>query len=582
MLTSDRRTRVAAARARFLSSEPVPDSVVRDTVLTSWRRCRMAGVDISAPEVPYANDVDLRGKLVRCASPVLDRLQERLTDLPVTAALTDEKGRLLDRRDTGQDLARTWDRVYFAPGFSYAEAHAGTNGVGTALEEGRPVFVMGPEHFTERSSQFACAGAPIRNPLTRRIEGVINLSCLTEYAHPMMAVLAQEAAHDIEQLLLEDGSERQRAVLGTFLAVSRRSSAAVMAVCGDSVMMNERASSLLTPADQALVRSMATDLRLDDPSLPLQMSLVDGRWARVHCHPVVRGTALAGAVFELQVTEARPRLSPARSGPALALPGVVGRSPLWLKAAAEARDAARRAEPLLLIGEAGTGKLALAKGAHQDVRTAGRFLLIECDGPEHPPLVDTVAPTPGLTVVLRHLDRLPAEHLPAVDSLLTDLLGASPKPWVVATVGADGTVPTALLHHFTADATVPPLRHRMDDLEALVGALMRRQAPGRRESCSEDAMRVLARNAWPGNVAELRDVLAAAMRQRPAGVIRSEDLPASCRTTSRRVLSPMEALERDAIVRALADAGGNKRVAAAALGISRSSLYRKMHTYGIV
>ena len=95
-------------------------------------------------------------------------------------------------------------------------------------------------------------------------------------------------------------------------------------------------------------------------------------------------------------------------------------------------------------------------------------------------------------------------------------------------------------------------------------------------------MRVLARNAWPGNVAELRDVLAAAMRQRPAGVIRSEDLPASCRTTSRRVLSPMEALERDAIVRALADAGGNKRVAAAALGISRSSLYRKMHTYGIV
>ena len=51
---------------------------------------------------------------------------------------------------------------------------------------------------------------------------------------------------------------------------------------------------------------------------------------------------------------------------------------------------------------------------------------------------------------------------------------------------------------------------------------------------------------------------------------------------SRRVLSPLEALERDAIVKCLADAHDNKAQAARALGMSRATIYRKIHDYGIV
>ena len=51
---------------------------------------------------------------------------------------------------------------------------------------------------------------------------------------------------------------------------------------------------------------------------------------------------------------------------------------------------------------------------------------------------------------------------------------------------------------------------------------------------------------------------------------------------SRRVLSPLESLERDAIVRSLDTAHGNKQQAARALGISRATIYRKIREYGIV
>ena len=95
-------------------------------------------------------------------------------------------------------------------------------------------------------------------------------------------------------------------------------------------------------------------------------------------------------------------------------------------------------------------------------------------------------------------------------------------------------------------------------------------------------MRILARQPWPGNVAQLATALRAALARRPVGEIGPEDLPAGCRcAAATRTLSPIEVAERDAIVAALRDSGGNRVRAAAALGMARSSLYRKVRAYGI-
>ena len=128
---------------------------------------------------------------------------------------------------------------------------------------------------------------------------------------------------------------------------------------------------------------------------------------------------------------------------------------------------------------------------------------------------------------------------------------------------------------------MPPLRYRLDDVRELVPDLLRRLNAHPSVSCGPAAMRILLRSRWPGNIAELAQVLRHVLTRTRAGRIRPEDLPASCHAVSRHVLTPWETLERDAIVHALLETNGDKAEAADMLGISRATIYRKINTYGI-
>ena len=135
--------------------------------------------------------------------------------------------------------------------------------------------------------------------------------------------------------------------------------------------------------------------------------------------------------------------------------------------------------------------------------------------------------------------------------------------------------------HFQQAVTVPPLRHRIEDLPAIVAHVLRGAADRRGVQISPAAMRVISRYSWPRNISQLEEALRSALLKRPVGELQSEDLPGYCHNTARRQLSGMESVERDAIIQALHDADGNRVKAAEALGIARSSLYRKLKSYGI-
>jgi transcriptional regulator of acetoin/glycerol metabolism len=94
-------------------------------------------------------------------------------------------------------------------------------------------------------------------------------------------------------------------------------------------------------------------------------------------------------------------------------------------------------------------------------------------------------------------------------------------------------------------------------------------------------MRLLMRNRWPGNVEQLCEMLRKIVAHRRTGVIELADLPADALATARRVLSPLESIERDAVVEALVNSAGNRVEAARHLGMSRATIYRKIRYYGI-
>lgn len=128
---------------------------------------------------------------------------------------------------------------------------------------------------------------------------------------------------------------------------------------------------------------------------------------------------------------------------------------------------------------------------------------------------------------------------------------------------------------------VPALRQRREDIPELVHSMLR--ASGATARVGHRAMVALTNYAWPGNIPQLKRVLKHAVMICRGADIGVEHLGAEIYHSAhrRRTLTRLESLERDAIVDALREYDGNRIRAAAALGMSRSTLYRRLRSFGL-
>ena len=157
------RTGLARARQRFLAAQPLEPGLVRDTILASWQRSRRWNVAAGHIDPCYVRDPGPGTPLTRSALPVLQSLLgEGLEGQLVSVILTDARGVVLCRLTADHDLERHLGSIQLAPGFSYAEEFAGTNGIGTALESGQAAHVSGHEHYAGQLVDLARAAVPIR------------------------------------------------------------------------------------------------------------------------------------------------------------------------------------------------------------------------------------------------------------------------------------------------------------------------------------------------------------------------------------------------------------------------------------
>ena len=133
---------------------------------------------------------------------------------------------------------------------------------------------------------------------------------------------------------------------------------------------------------------------------------------------------------------------------------------------------------------------------------------------------------------------------------------------------------------------VPALRDRREDIGPLAEYLLRRIAANLGKptlTLSDDARAALVVAAWPGNVRELANVLERSAIMAEGSEIRASDLAWLLDATADVPAVPTTVfeIERDAIVRALAATGGNRRRAATRLGIGLRTLYDKLKRHGI-
>jgi sigma-54 dependent transcriptional regulator, acetoin dehydrogenase operon transcriptional activator AcoR len=600
--------RLAKARERFLAAEPLDSEVVRRPILASWMRSRHWRVAADHIELRYIREPDPETALIRAADPVLRRLHEQLDGQPISIILTDAHGLVLSRRTADRDLERYLESVMLAPGFSYAEELVGTNGIGTALEAGGPAHVFGHEHYAERLEGLACAGVPLHDPITGKTVGLIDLTCWRRNADALLLSLVQATAEQISQALAAASCDSDVQLLEEYVRACRRSGGIVLALGDDVVMMNDHARSVLDRGDQETLIDRAIEVLGARPSGTVTVELPSGAAARMSCRRVGEGGPAGGGVVQVRMlvpaapdVAAPPRVSgtvrtsrvavpsPAPKAP-MCLPGLVGNGVLWLRACRAAQAATESAEWLALEGEAGAGKLAIARAVQQRQNPAAPFHVLDAVGSgdgQHWAAQARRELLEGTGVlVIQHVQALTARQLHGVTSALQEAWaqGRQSALRVVVTLHRDGAEAdlTKLLRFFPRTVEVPPLRHHVEDLHELVPFLLARLSQQGRVTCSPEAMQLMMRHSWPGNVEQLWQVLKQVVQSRRSGAIKPRDLPPECWTVSRRLLNPLESLERDAIVLSLLDHDGNKVKAAEALGMSRATIYRKIHEYGIV
>jgi transcriptional regulator of acetoin/glycerol metabolism len=179
------------------------DPGLRTLVRESWRRSVAGGLD---PEhaLPHVRLDEQALAAIRDAHPlaagmpVIRRLLvDGAADSGLLVAVSDAAGQLLWVEGDAA-LRSAAEGMHFMPGADWSESSAGTNAPGTALELDRPVQIFGPEHLARQVTPWSCSAAPIHDPDTGAILGVLDLTGGGDVVTPQSLTLVRATVAAVE------------------------------------------------------------------------------------------------------------------------------------------------------------------------------------------------------------------------------------------------------------------------------------------------------------------------------------------------------------------------------------------------
>lgn len=197
--------------------------LIRGPISDSWRRSAAAGVDPSgaqvAPVVIDADEASARWEI----HPLADMAPLIRACLAATAdesrhliVVSDANGVLLWVEGNARVRMRAADSMNFAEGALWSEGGAGTNAIGTALAAKHAVQVFAAEHFNEVVQEWTCAAAPVHDPDTGQVIGVIDLTGEMASVHPHSMAVATATAQAVEAHLRCEMLDRDARLLSRY------------------------------------------------------------------------------------------------------------------------------------------------------------------------------------------------------------------------------------------------------------------------------------------------------------------------------------------------------------------------------
>jgi DNA-binding CsgD family transcriptional regulator len=299
--------------ARVLAGEP-PSPGVRGEIIESWRQSAALGLTPDHFDLPFDGYGGSDSRLLRAATPVVDRLGGDLTSTEISVVLADERCRVVARRAAGPLEETQLDGLMLSPGYLWGLEHAGTNGLSAAIASEVSMLIHGDEHFADILTTMVTAGAPIHDPRTARVLGVLAFACSTEAANQLLLPMVSRAAREVEQALLDDASGLDRLVQVRFLDARRRTRSPLAAVSRITLLTNAAAARRLRAADRPQLWDFVSCNLSGAGTLKTRFTLDDGSAVNVSLEAILDGREVAGALVRFVASTSEAPLSrPAHS-----------------------------------------------------------------------------------------------------------------------------------------------------------------------------------------------------------------------------------------------------------------------------
>jgi sigma-54 dependent transcriptional regulator, acetoin dehydrogenase operon transcriptional activator AcoR len=633
---------VLAAWEKFVERGTL-SSDLRSSVAASWQRSKSHHVTIDRARAPLVADAELfrlrskHASLRHAARCALENSKTFLSDANSIMILTDPTGLIIDTQgdDRVIDAGRT---VHLEHGGRWSEADIGTNAIGAALAESKPVQIRGAEHFCSKVQRWTCAAVPVHDPTDGELLGVVDISGPASTFNPQSLALAVAVGHHVESVLAQSVRQEHEQLLCRFLAKRSLWSSDEFIVLdrrGLILHATERALSALdrhgARGDSAtrFLKTLPFDewpgkLRelLPNASFNLLENEISGIGAIVVLHArrrqPIADRDIRNLKPEVECRETAEPSPPHKASAPGAQPlehkvgsaafGFVARDPTVRTIVRQVEIAAARKMPILIRGETGTGKEQLARHAHNVSGRTGAFVPVNCaalpeslieaelfgyaegafTGARRGGATGLVKEADGGTLFLDEIGDMPV----ALQAVLLRLL----DDWTVRPVGgvrskvdvflisatnasldkaiAERRFRSDLLYRLnTLEVTLPKLRDR-NDFDAIVHHLLGAIDP----QCEITPATIarLAARAWPGNIRELRNMLARFTLAADDGLIDEASQEAMIDRSAQTEPGSLHDIQRARILVVYAETAGNISETARRLGVSRNTIYRAL------
>ena len=577
------------------------------------------------------------------AKEQIDSLYRLLKDTGFCMALADAEGYVL--YVVGDpDLVEHFKRRRCVPGYRWTERDMGTCAIGLALEERIPVFLPGDKMYSALAQSLSNAGAPVFSPDGRDVLGAISLSGNSDMMHVHTLGLVRQAAETVTAQLWERERIRELAIKNQYMrALVESDSRGIVTVNPDGriVEANRTARKLLKlpsgcegkPFEETVGESYNITDYLKDGKGFRAREILARRSGSTHfasLDPIRMSSGeLVGGLFTVLEKKEMMRMAVEMTGTHahFTFDSILGTSESLRSALHLAHIAAGSTAPVLLYGETGTGKELFAQAIHNDGDRRNRpFVAINCGAiPKELLESELFGYEEGAFTGAQKGGRPGKFELADTGTLFLDEIGDMPfdmqvkllrvlQSGEIQRVGGLRTVPVDLRiisatnkdlkqaiaqHKFRADLyyristlniLVPSLRDRREDILPLASHFIHRHELRLNRHpvpLLPETAEAILNYAWPGNIRQLENAVERAVHLAEGGPLRPEHFGIADLMNEGLSLSgisgqaTLEVIERQAIAAALVRFDGNISQVAAALGVSRPTLYRKIRKYGL-